>query len=71
MTHQLEMFWRSIETVPKDGSLFIACYIDATCVRILRWDSQYDEAEDEYGNHVYNLTHWMPVPDPPNPKLGI
>ena len=57
--------WQEIETAPKDGSRFLAWRKHCTAPCIVRWDVAYDEAENQYGEHVYHLTHWMPLPEPP------
>ena len=56
--------WQPIETVPKNCWV-LAWRAHATTPRILKWDAQYDAFENQQGDHVYGLTHWMPLPQPP------
>ncbi len=56
--------WQPIETVPKNCWV-LAWRAHATTPSILKWDAQYDAFENQQGDHVYGLTHWMPLPQPP------
>lgn len=58
--------WQPIETAPKDGSPFLGwCpeLVDGPSVFASAYDYwiMFDEATGEQ----YELTHWMPLPDPP------
>jgi hypothetical protein len=60
--------WQPIETAPKDGSVILAWRKHATIPMIVGFDPSYGEWEDVYnynGVHVYHITHWMPLPEPP------
>jgi hypothetical protein len=59
--------WQPIETAPKDGAWFLAWRAHETRPRIVRWDATYDAAESEFGEHVYHLERWMPLPAYRNP----
>ena len=59
--------WQPIETAPKDGDCFIgldyrggAMGIYSICVY---YDGRIECADD--GEPRKNLTHWMPLPEPP------
>lgn len=54
--------WQPIETAPKDGAWFLVWRAHATRPMIVRWDATYDAAENEFGEHVYHLERWMPLP---------
>jgi hypothetical protein len=74
------MEWQPIETAPKDGTEFMAydmrtkkmdvCIMQDT--RAWGWvgcpvqsDGEYGPSEDEFGYHLTDITHWMPLPSPP------
>ena len=64
------MNWRPIETAPKDGTLVLACNSDSYRSSL---GPAYFVAGDNYdgiwfykgGYDVWDLTHWMPLPPPP------
>jgi hypothetical protein len=66
------MTWQPIETAPKDGTRILGT--QGRYVALFRWRTV-DEAQrrdyvkdgwrDENGWFADNLTHWMPLPDPP------
>lgn len=58
--------WRPVETAPKDGTWFLAWRKHETKPLMLRWDAAYAEFENADGDHVYHVTHWMPLPRDPN-----
>lgn len=60
------MEWQKIETAPKDGTWVQAWKTHATRPLQVKWDAPYDAFENEAGDHVYHLTHWMPLPPPPH-----
>jgi hypothetical protein len=69
--------WHPIETAPRDGSSILAVvagrhpecgkpYIPA----VVWWDHEWGWMEHEWGRedtdpHSWHLTHWMPLPAPP------
>lgn len=72
--------WQPIDTAPKDGSEFLA-YDSRTrkmdvaqmrdwvrggaiCYAVQR-DGEYGPDTDEFGHHPGDITHWMPLPEPP------
>ncbi|HEX4938886.1 MAG TPA: DUF551 domain-containing protein [Candidatus Kapabacteria bacterium] len=59
--------WQPIDTAPKDGSLFMAWRDHCTYPIVAQYVASHDWIE-EYpsGNHLYHITHWMPLPTPPN-----
>jgi hypothetical protein len=58
--------WQPIETAPKDGTVILAWRKYGSIPKFVRFDSFYGEWEvQEEGWHVHNLTHWMPIPEPP------
>ncbi len=77
--------WRTFDTAPKDGSLFLAFDGDdgggVSCGVVLAYwyfDDQPDDFDDDMEPHWEvsalgtgdcldgcNLTHWMPLPEPP------
>ncbi len=60
-----EMKWQPIETSPKDGTTVLAWRKHAGIPFFIRYNYQYEWFEDDNRNHVYDLTHWMPLPPPP------
>lgn len=58
--------WRSIETAPKDGTVFLAVWLGK--VRTASWNveqqnwQEYPDGDFDCGDE---LTHWMPMPEPP------
>lgn len=64
-----ELGWRPIETAPKDGREFLACYARQGCVvELVRWNRPHEVFMCK-GEHIpgfmSNATHWMPLPEPP------
>jgi len=73
--------WQPIETAPRDGTVVLCCVYGATPSTAMfletpmgrsGWSVEYMEAhEDEEAfeqymeDHVYNPTHWMPLPAAP------
>ena len=60
--------WQPIETAPRDGTRFIAWRKYSTRPLIARYWKDFGWFEDEDGLHLYNLTHWQPLPAPPAQK---
>ena len=60
--------WQPIETAPKDEAVFLAWRKHATHPLMVRYEPSYDWFANYDGEHVYDLTHWMPLPAvPPAP----
>ena len=57
--------WRPISTAPVKGRVLLWRAHRTTPI-VARFDAIYGEFEDEFGEHVYNVTHWMPLPAAPN-----
>ena len=57
--------WQQIETAPKDEAVFLAWRKHATHPLMVRYEPSYDWFANYDGEHVYDLTHWMPLPKPP------
>ena len=62
--------WRDIETAPKDNTVFLAWRKHATHPLMVRYEPSYDWFANYDGEHVYDLTHWMPLPKPPAMAQG-
>lgn len=62
--------WQPIETAPKYGTVFLAWRKHATHPLMVRYDPSYDWFANYDGEHVYDLTHWMPLPKPPAMAQG-
>ena len=62
--------WQPIETAPKDNTVFLAWRKHATHPLMVRYESSYDWFANYDGEHVYDLTHWMPLPKPPAMAQG-
>ena len=66
------MNWQPIASAPRDGSPFLGCSIteiDREDVPIM-WQCRYDADMAHFhsnwdGEPLYDLTHWMPLPEPP------
>lgn len=56
--------WRPIETAPR-GEWLLAWRDHAFRPLIVKWDDQYGAFENEWGDHVYEVRHWQPLPAPP------
>lgn len=61
--------WQPIETAPKDGSWILGWRQHATRPRLIQFDTDYEEWANEDGEHVYSITHWMPLPTPPKRSM--
>lgn len=61
--------WQPIETAPKDGTVFLACWVTdgGPYFGAVQW--QYD-GWVENSEPVGLPTHWMPLPAPPTPTEG-
>ena len=62
--------WQPIETAPKDNTVFLAWRKHATHPLMVRYEPSYDWFANYDGEHVYDLTHWMPLPKPPAMAQG-
>ncbi len=70
--------WKPIETAPRDGTRFLACFLKNRYEQIfpIAWsENVYDEGFgwtlDAGGSAVLmydQLTHWMPLPPPPEAR---
>jgi hypothetical protein len=62
------MEWQPIETAPKDGSEFLACYArQGNCMVLVYWDRAHSPWISKGGfvsGFEYNATHWTPVVPP-------
>lgn len=67
--------WRPIETAPRDGTDILAAGRYGP-IRVARWDekapSLYSGVPGSWRANVYTfveleLTHWQPLPNPPEP----
>ncbi len=61
--------WQPIETAPKDGSMVIVALLDA--LGGVAWVSNavFVDRDARWSNKsfwLYQPTHWMPLPEPPN-----
>ena len=62
--------WQQIETAPKDEAVFLAWRKHATHPLMVRYEPSYDWFANYDGEHVYDITHWMPLPKPPAMAQG-
>ena len=62
--------WQPISTAPKDNAVFLAWRKHATHPLMVRYEPSYDWFANYDGEHVYDLTHWMPLPKPPATAQG-
>ena len=64
--------WQPIETAPKDGTAFLACWLGlgGQPFEVVNWD---DEANEwiAFGHAVDRPTHWMPLPPLPTARTAI
>ncbi len=66
-----EATWRTIESVPKDGTmvmLFVRHHARAYQINTAHWDGQYWRNMTCTNSDGY-YTHWMPLPQPPEAGL--
>jgi len=60
------MTWQPIETAPKDGTLVLVCVnsqnFEKPFVYIRGWYPSFGWD----GDGAEKVTHWMPLPEPPN-----
>lgn len=67
------MSWQPIETAPKDGSKILACRVTVYQPETVVWASYHPNAQGKEcwrtssvcGDKRQHLTHWMPLPTPP------
>lgn len=70
--------WQPIETAPKDGTAILVCFsphyeTNGFLPIAVRWRTFHPNAEgketfrDHAGHKVDRITHWMPLPPPPEP----
>lgn len=67
--------WQPIETAPKDGTRILGygmvAFETKPSMATVRWADTYDEWNcdpnecSEYSPEKCELTHWMPLPEPP------
>ena len=62
--------WQPIEAAPKGEAVFLAWRKHATHPLMVRYEPSYDWFANYDGEHVYDLTHWMPLPKPPAMAKG-
>lgn len=75
MYAQVKMIgWKPIATAPKDGTAFLGYvpgsrgYVARMDVQIFHWSGWGGgvwEAQSGYRPPAHEVTHWMPLPDPP------
>ena len=70
LIEKVENEWQPIETAPKDEAVFLAWRKHATHPLMVRYEPSYDWFANYDGEHVYALTHWMPLPKPPAMAKG-
>lgn len=64
--------WQPIASVPKDGTWILATcggiYVPSVCY----WNKEAEMWENDEGDQIaereWKLSHWMPLPAPPNKK---
>lgn len=56
--------WRPISTAPTEGRVLLWRAHGIVPI-VAKFDAIYGEFEDAFGDHVYNVTHWMPLPKAP------
>ena len=67
--------WQPIESAPKDGTIILATWVSSlkfyssklsNCVLVSWWEDGNQWVDGEMFD--YDVTHWMPLPDPPKQK---
>lgn len=60
--------WMPIETAPKDGTWVLAFSPDGETLGVAQWTGTQwrDSGNSEDVEWEWNVTHWMPLPPPPN-----
>ena len=58
--------WMPIETEPTDGTWVPVWRSHGVRPLLARFDQTYETMESEFGDHIYNATHWQHLPEPPN-----
>jgi len=68
--------WQPIETAPKDGTRVILWLKDECFPALAAWIMFCPDDEEpgwyvfemgQYGDDFNEITHWMPLPEPPKP----
>jgi len=59
--------WHPIETAPKDRTVLV-CRRHSTMPMLAKWNAQYEWWEDQNGDHLYDVTNWMPLPPAPGTR---
>jgi len=70
--------WKTMDSAPRDGTPILACYAPQYVSNgflpvAVRWRNYHPNAEgkeafrDHTGAKCEHLTHWMPLPSPPEP----
>lgn len=64
------MEWQPIETAPMDGSWILGFVSNANLPAVIGWvNTEWvgwsPIAASEIDSSVWMITHWMPLPDPP------
>lgn len=66
--------WQPVESAPKDGTLILAFLPESALMKIVfaRWDDEFACWYDDKGESAFpidvEVTHWMPLPEPPEPQ---
>ena len=60
-----ENSWQDIASAPKTGEWVLAARKHCLLPGIVKWDQNYGCFENQAGDHIYNLTHWRPLPRTP------
>jgi hypothetical protein len=59
--------WQPIESAPKDGTSFLSCNMNqGAFMAVAWWSSAYKYFVRSGGHHLYQFTHWMPLPESPD-----
>lgn len=76
------MDWQPIETAPRDGTSILAVLAGkhpetgrTFLPAVVEWSDEVgwrevDDAPEDYPPHDWKLTHWMPLPPPPENPNG-